>query len=348
MPTSRYLALLEAPFPEREDVIALLSPSSDEEKAALFARAHAVRRETVGGHVHIRGIIEISNRCSNNCLYCGLRRGNTALARYLMRPEEILACAKTITDAGVRTIVLQSGEDRRADAHEIADIIREIKARTDAAVTLSLGERDRETYRLWREAGADRYLLKHETANRSLFARLRPSTDFDVRVRCLRDLAELGYQVGTGNMIGLPGQSLADIADDILLCRELAADMCPFGPFIPSPDTPLSHAAAGSVELSLLTIAVARIVLRTVHIPANTSLGTLDPDAQRRALLCGANVIMPNFTPYRYRVHYRIYPKTLRETPPLEGLHRALEIIRAAGCTPATDRGDSVRHIPPA
>ncbi len=331
MSAKSYRKLLGLAVFTRGDVISLLSPRNEDEKDALFARADEVRAEYVGDEVHLRGIIEISNRCACDCLYCGLRAGNSDLARYRMSADEILDCAEGIAAIPVRTIVLQSGEDISFSALEIADTVSRIKARCGTAVTLSLGQRDAETYRLWRAAGADRYLLKHETANRAVFARLKPDTGFDDRIDCLRALAAAGFQCGSGNMVGLPGQTIADIADDILLCRELASDMCSFGPFIPSPDTPLAGSPPGDVELSLITIAVARIVLRRPHMPANTALGTLDPDAQRRALLCGANVIMPNFTPFEYRSEYRIYPKEIRNDGFAAEYDKAVRVVNSAG-----------------
>lgn len=328
----------------REDIVALLSLTGDDQRR-MFAAADAVRHEVLGDMVHLRGIIEISNACDRDCLYCGLRYGNLTLSRFRLEPEDILAQARLITSLPVRSIVLQSGEANSFTREEITQVVTGIRSATDAGITLSLGEREREDYEAWYEAGADRYLLKHETRNPALFARLKPDTDMDSRTACLWTLRDIGYQVGTGNMVGLPGQTLEDIADDIIFCRELDADMCSFGPFIASPATPLAAAANGTVDLSLRTIAVARLVLRTAHIPANTAIGTLDPEGRRKALQCGANVIMPNFTPAEQRARYEIYPNARRHTDDaLTAFDGIQTMILSLGRTIATDAGHSLKR----
>jgi biotin synthase len=349
MNNSRLDELLSVETFTRDHLIALLSLSEPEDLERLFHRADEVRRREVGDVVHMRGIIEISNHCACNCLYCGLRAGNRELERYSISVDEIVERALEVAALPIGTIVIQSGEGTPHSAEEIADAIRRIKAAADVAITLSLGQHPDAAYRLWLDAGADRYLLKHETANRELFSYLKPDTDFDERIACLRALREIGFQVGSGNMIGLPGQAIADIADDILLCRDLASDMCTFGPFIPSPYTPLADAATGTVGLSLKTLAVARIVLRDAHIPANTALGTIDPTARARSFHCGTNVIMPNFTPLRFRRNYKIYPKQM---PEQEDLRRSYDetvaLIRSQGRIPGTGKGHSVKKHAPA
>ncbi len=291
----------------REEV-ALLLRAEGEEAAALLRAADRVRAGYLGEKVHLRAIIEFSNYCGNNCLYCGLRRDNRLLFRYRMSLDEILAAARQARTAGYRTIVLQAGEDPAYSAGELARLIRRMKDELDVAVTLSLGDRSRSDYRRLREAGADRYLLKHETADPVLFARLRPGTTLEKRLERLRWLQELGYQVGAGNMVGLPGQTIETLADDILLLQELRVEMAGIGPFIPHPDTPLAGAPAGSLEMTLKVLAVTRILLPYTFLPATTAVATLAPDGRQRALQAGANVVMPDLTPPPYRRHYALYP----------------------------------------
>jgi biotin synthase len=345
--TSQSLALLLSKENlSKDEIVTLLGLTSEDDRAALFKRADEVRARYLGDEVHLRGIIEIGNECDRHCLYCGLRRPNTGLIRYRMSCDEIIENAIAIAALPVHTIVLQSGEAQTHAPEELAYVIREIRKKTDAALTLSFGEWEADDYRSWFEAGADRYLLKHETMNRDLFRRLKPDSDLDNRIGCLRTLKDIGFQVGTGNMVGLPGQTLEDIADDIMFCRELEADMSTFGPFIASPFTPLSDEKNGSVELSLNTIAVARLVLHDTHIPANTAIATLDPRGRERALCCGANVVMPNFTPSAYRIHYQIYPhrKCITDEPLVcNGCIRGM--ITGLGRTVSDGRGDTRKQV---
>ncbi|SHI86969.1 [FeFe] hydrogenase H-cluster radical SAM maturase HydE [Desulfofundulus thermosubterraneus] len=293
---------------ERHEVIVLLQ-ARGEEVDALGRAADGVRAAFLGDEVHLRGIIEFSNYCCRNCLYCGLRRDNRKLRRYRLTPGEILAAARKAAGLGLPTIVLQSGEDPHYTAPVLADIIRRLKEEVGVgAVTLSVGERSFEDYRLWREAGADRYLLKHETADAALFARLRPGTTLQDRLLRLKWLRDLGYQVGSGNIIGLPGQSLETLAADILLMRELDVEMAGIGPFIPHPQTPLAKEPPGELELTLKVLAIARLLLPRAHLPATTALGTIHPQGRRMGLCFGANVIMPDTTPPPYRYYYQIYP----------------------------------------
>lgn len=342
--TESYDGLLYLDAYRRADVVRLLDVRTPDEEEALFARADSVRRAHVGDTVHLRGIIEISNICDCACLYCGLRAQNDEVARYRMDPDEIIERAALVAALPVRTIVLQSGESETYSTAEIVHVVHTLKTRHDVAVTLSLGVRDEATLRAWREAGADRYLLKHETANRALFRKIKPGVDFASRLEALRTLVRLGFQAGSGNMIGIPDQRLDDIADDILLCRDLRAGMTTFGPFIPNPDTPLRDASQGSVSLALRTIAAARIVLRSSHIPANTALGTADADAQRRAFACGANVLMPNFTPLKYRKQYRIYPKKLPDHDDVRRIYdTACALVASTGRSIDGGHGHAVR-----
>ncbi len=299
------------------DELACLLSLEGEEQEALFAAADRVRTRVMGDGVHLRGLIEFSNICRMDCCYCGIRRSNRHVHRYRMAPEEIVAAAQGAWRLGYGSVVLQSGEGDALDPEELARVVREIKAVTPLAVTLSVGERTREEYALWREAGADRFLLRHETADPDLFARLRPGRRLEQRLQCLQWLRELGYQVGSGFMVGLPGQTVGTIADDILLLRRLNVEMAGIGPFIPAPNTPLAGAPAGTAERTLNAVACVRLTIPDAHIPATTALGTIHPRGSQLALACGANVIMPNVTPRRYREHSQLYPNTicLQEEP---------------------------------
>lgn len=297
--------------PSKDDLVHLLGcePSS---ATALFAAADSARRRYVGDEIHLRGIIEFSNHCRRSCRYCGLRKENTNLKRYRMGGEEIYEAALAASRNGCKTIVLQSGEDSYYDADTIARAVKMLK-KLGLAVTLSCGERPEEEYKYWRQAGADRYLLKHETANQVLYSQLHPDMTYNNRLGCLTALKALGYQVGSGCMVGLPGQTAKDLAEDLLLLKELDVEMAGIGPFIPSPHTPLADASPGTAEMTLKMIALARLLLPQAHLPATTALSTIDPLGRKKALQCGANVIMPNVTPQPYRHFYEIYPNKDRE-----------------------------------
>jgi biotin synthase len=292
----------------RREIVRLLSLDDTSGLHALVEAADRIRRRFVGDEVYLRGIVEFSNVCERNCLYCGLRKGNSGLPRYRMTVDEILEAASGIRKLDIGTLVLQSGEDSFFDGDALCRLVERIRMETGLVVTLSVGERPRGDYRAFREAGAGRFLLKHETASPALYRKLHPDSKRENRIQCLRWLRELGYEVGSGCMVGLPGQTPADLADDILLMKDLDADMLGIGPFIPHPQTPLAGSTAGGVQETLKMIAVARLVTRDTNIPATTALTTLDPEGRRKALACGANVVMPDFTPLRYRALYEIYP----------------------------------------
>jgi biotin synthase len=276
--------------------------------AGLFAEAERVRQQHCGDTVYLRGIIEFSSHCVRSCCYCGLRRQNRLARRYRMSATEVCAAADRVAEAGITTAVLQSGDDPWYSRDMLCSIIRSIKVRHPGmAVTLSIGERPLDDYAAFREAGADRYLLKHETANKRLYAALHPGQDLDTRVRILEHLRVLGYQVGAGCIVGLPGQTCQDLADDVLLLKQLDVDMAGIGPFVPQHATPLTDQPAGSVELTLRVLALARIELKNVRLPATTALGALDPEGQAKALAAGADVLMLNFTPDALKSDYAIY-----------------------------------------
>ncbi len=316
-----------AAMPELADIEAVLRTEDPEELQSLFDFAEAVRRQFVGDGVLLRGIIEFSNVCRNTCLYCGLNRGNRRLQRYRLTREQILASAEQTRAAGVRTVVLQSGEEDDLDADWLREIVARIKSSLDLAVTLCVGERSRAEYQLWRRAGADRYLLKIETSDPDLYERLHPGMSFANRRGCLQDLAELGYQTGSGNLVGLRGQTVTHLARDVQFFKEGNFDMISVSPFIPHPETPLAQEPAGDLRMTLKMTALARIVSRNAHIPATTALGSLHGrDERPKALAAGANVLMPNFTPAPYRRHYEIYPNKRcisENVGALPGLHGA-------------------------
>jgi len=292
---------------DRQEIGVLLS-ADDSEAERLFSAADHVRETCVGSDVLLRGIVEFSNYCERNCLYCGLRKDNRKIIRYRMADDEITAAVRQISDAGIPTVVLQSGEDSFFTAPRICRLIERIKKETGLTITLSLGERPCREYRDFKDAGADRYLLKHETADPDLFKRLRPDSHLEDRLQSIRCLKELGFETGMGNMVGLPWQKTTALVEDIMIMKELGADMLGIGPFIAHPDTPLGRFSSGDPELVFKVLAVARLVTRTTNIPATTSLATLDPRHRVKALMVGANVVMPDFTPARYKKHYDIYP----------------------------------------
>lgn len=288
---------------ERADILYLLSDVDTEE---LRQQATAVLLHSKGTRVYLRGLIEFSNVCRRNCRYCGLRAPNRALARYTLSMTEVLEAAGRAVALGVDSLVLQSGEGA-TDAGWLAEVVREIARTLRVPVALCVGERPARDYALWRNAGATRYLLKHETADSALYAQLHPGHSLAERVSCLRVLTDLGYAVGTGFMTGLPGQSTASLVDDILLARELGVAMCGSGPFIPQADTPLAGAPAASAEQNLRVLSVLRLALPEADLPATTALASLGGGGQTSGLRAGANVLMPNFTPAERRADYRIY-----------------------------------------
>ncbi|HEY3366619.1 MAG TPA: [FeFe] hydrogenase H-cluster radical SAM maturase HydE [Symbiobacteriaceae bacterium] len=301
---------------DRAEIAQLLAATGDDQQA-LFDAADRVRANRLGDEVHLRGIIEFSNICRMDCLYCGIRKSNGNVRRYWMEPSVIVDTARRAANLGYRTVVLQAGESNALDPELLAWVIRRIRQSARLVVTLSVGERTRAEYQLWREAGADRYLLRHETSDPTLFARLRPGRTLEQRLQCLEDLRALGYEVGSGFMVGLPGQTLDAIAGDIDLLRDLHVEMAGIGPFIPHPETPLSETEAGTLDLTLKALALTRLCLPEAHLPATTAVGSIHPRGRQLALRCGADVIMPNVTPAAYRENYQLYPNKicLREEP---------------------------------
>lgn len=300
----------------REKILLLLSSTDEEENQLLLSEADRVRQNAVGDEVHLRAIVEFSNYCVQNCLYCGLRRDNHELVRYRMSPAEIVEVAIKAKTQGFQTVVLQSGEDSWFTGDRLAGVIQKIKEQADLAITLSVGERTYADYWAWKKAGADRYLLKYETTSPALFKNLRPERDLADRLKALGSLQELGYEVGSGNMVGLPGQTNEDLAADIQLFCKMDFDMIGIGPFIAHPQTPLARVVNGELGKVLKVLAITRIVTKDTNLPATTATGIVQDKGQQEALLSGANVIMLNVTPSAYRKHYQIYPG--KERSPLE------------------------------
>lgn len=325
--------------------LVLLLQSEGELKKQLFHLAEKVREKHMGRQVHLRGIIEFSNYCSQDCLYCGLRRSNRNLERYRLEAEEILATARQAARIGYGTVVLQSGEDEWYSAETLAAIVRAIKKETEMAVTLSVGERDFKDYCLWQKAGADRYLLKFETAGEKLYKYLRPGNHLASRIERIRWLQQLGFQSGSGSMVGLPGQTVEILATDLLLAYELDLPMAGIGPYIPHPETPLKNAAGGTVDLALKVLAITRLLLPRAHLPATTALETLDPQGRQKALACGANVVMLNITPPSYRDSYQIYPGKVSAEGTIKKAREDIENwLRSIDREVGKGKGHGVRH----
>ena len=289
----------------REELAALLADEGAEEEMA--AAADRTRRAYVGDEVHLRGLIEFSSYCKQNCLYCGLRRDNGKAERFRLSRAEIVALAEKAKAAGYPTVVMQSGEDAWFTAERLAEIVREVK-RLGLTLTLSVGERPRDEYRLLREAGADRFLLRIETTDRALYERLDPGMSFENRLRCLADLKALGYEVGTGCLVGLPGQTVDSLAADILFFQSIDADMVGIGPLVPNGDTPLGGEPPGDMRLVRRVVSAIRLLLPEANIPATTAMETLQPGARELMLRSGANVVMPNVTEGEARRKYALYP----------------------------------------
>lgn len=289
---------------DKKKIIELLTTAPAQE---LYDEADKVRQNNVGDEVHLRGLIEFSNICRNDCLYCGLRRSNATITRYHMSENQIIDTARQAADIGFKTIVLQSGEDLYYTSLRLCHIIEEIK-KLDVAITLSIGERDESDYRDFRNAGTDRFLMRIETTDKELYHRLNPGMSWQNRYECLMTIKELGYELGSGIMVGLPGQTIESIAEDLLFLQGIEVDMAGIGPFIPHPATPLAKETGGTLELALRTMAIMRLLLTDINIPATTAMESLHPQGRIMALKAGANVVMPNVTEGEYRKFYELYP----------------------------------------
>lgn len=305
----------------------------------LFNLANETRKKYVGKEVHLRGLIEFSNICKRQCLYCGLRAQNKTLERYRILKDEILLYAKNAKAMGYQTLVLQSGEDDFYSADYLVEIIKEIK-KLDVALALSIGEKSFEEFKAFKEAGADRYLIRIETTDENLYQKMHPKASFKKRLQCLDDLKTLGFEVGTGCLVGLPEQTLDSLASDILFFKDINADMVGIGPFIAHKETPLKEAQNGDFTLALKVMALTRILLKDINIPATTAMETLNPKGRLIALQSGANVVMPNVTKKEYRKKYEIYPNKICINEDPSQCRGCIEgKIKSIGRTIAKDKG---------
>ena len=322
---------------EKKEIVELLKTDTED----LFKAADCVRKEFVGDEVHLRALLEFSNICKCDCKYCGLRYSNKNAERYRFSKEQIFDLAEKAVNYGYRTIVMQSGEDKYYTAEILADVIKKIKSlKPTPAITLSIGERSFDEYKRLKEAGADRFLLRIETTDKDLYKELHPNMDFENRIRCLKDLKTLGYELGTGSLVGLPNQTIESIADDILFFKEIGADMIGVGPFIPHKDTPLGKKNGGTFELARKVIAIVRLLMPDINIPATTAMETLNPNGRIIALQSGANVVMPNATEGDYRKKYEIYPgKICVNDSPAECRKCIENKIKAIGRTISEEQG---------
>lgn len=293
----------------KDEYIYLIKNCNEEDAKVLFEKACAVRQKYYKKDVYVRGLIEFTNFCKNNCLYCGIRSQNQCVDRYRLSKSEILTCVDEGYTLGFRTFVLQGGEDLQYSTQDIGDLVCAIKKKyNDCAVTLSVGEREKEVYQYWFDCGADRYLLRHETATKEHYEKLHPvNLSFEHRIQCLYDLKEIGYQVGAGFMVGSPYQTIENLANDILFLKELQPHMIGIGPFIAQKDSPFSHMSNGTLEQTLWMLGILRLSFPKVLLPATTALGTIHPKGRELGILAGANVVMPNLSPVAVREKYQLY-----------------------------------------
>ena len=322
----------------------LIENRTQESADRLRELAVSARREVYGNSVYIRGLIEISNICKNDCIYCGIRCSNKDCERYRLTKEDILSCCDEGYALGFRTFVMQGGEDPHFDDNLLCDIISSIKQKyPDCAVTLSMGERSRESYERLFAAGADRYLLRHETADAEHYSKLHPSNmSFENRMRCLRDLKDIGFQTGCGFMVGSPYQTYAHIAKDLKFIEEFKPQMCGIGPFIPHKATPFAAFAAGTVELTCYLLSIIRLIHPTILLPATTALGSIEEGGREKGILSGANVVMPNLSPMDNRKKYELYNNKLYSSAESAQAKAELEErIKNIGYEVVCHRGDA-------
>ena len=328
---------------DREQWIQLLSERSEETDQYARDLGNKVRQQIYGNDIYVRGLVEFTNYCKNDCYYCGIRRSNKNAQRYRLTEEEILLCCQQGYELGFRTFVLQGGEDGYYTDERLLSIIHKIKAEyPDCALTLSIGEKSEESYRDYREAGVDRYLLRHETADEEHYGKLHPSSmSCEHRKNCLRTLKKLGFQTGAGFMVGAPYQRVENLADDFLFLKELNPEMVGIGPFIPHQDTPFHGEKSGTLEDTLFYLALLRLMLPHVLLPATTALGTIHPKGREMGVLSGANVVMPNLSPVSVRKKYMLYDgKICTGDEAAECRHCLSRRMEQIGCQIVSDRGD--------
>ena len=328
----------------REELLFLLDNLSEENKEYLIEKAHRVAVENYSKNVYIRGLIEFTNYCIRDCKYCGIRKSNHKADRYRLSIDEILECADIGDKLGYKTYVLQGGEDSYFTDEKMVEIIKKIKEKYPGnAITLSLGERSYKSYKMMFNAGADRYLLRHETASKDLYESLHPNGSFENRIQCLKNLKEIGYQVGAGFMVGLPNQSNKNLIDDLIFLKELNPHMCGIGPFIPHKDTPLANEKGGTLEKTITMLALVRLMLPKILLPATTALGSIDPLGREKGLKAGANVVMPNLSPTNVREKYSLYDGKICTGDEAAECRVCIERrINAAGFNLEITRGDSL------
>lgn len=353
LPPKKAEALIEKilqPTPQQlsQDEWSYLLQAAEEDKdfaVDIRQKASALRDKHFGRAVYLRGLIEVSNICAKDCFYCGIRRSNNRVKRYRLSPEQILACCSQGEKLKLHTFVLQSGEDGTLTDSYLIDLIKKIKAgHPQCAVTLSLGERSTQSYQKLYEAGADRYLLRHETASAELFAKLKPTeSSLANRMRCLQDLKTIGYQVGCGFMVGAPYQTRQDLAADFCFIQQFKPHMVGIGPFIPHRDTPFANFSAGSLETTLNCLALLRLSLPKVLLPATTALATLSPEGRILGMNCGCNVVMPNLSPLQHRSDYTLYDnKAFLNTESAEGISKLAQEFERFGYFIDYSRGDAL------
>lgn len=328
----------------REELEFLLENLNDDSKKYLIEKSNLTRMKVYGDKVYLRGLIEFTNYCVRNCMYCGIRASNKNAERYRLTIDEILECAELGDRLGYKTYVLQGGEDPYFTDDIMVEIISKIKKRFPKnAITISLGERSYESYEKMFKAGADRYLIRHETATKELYEKLHPGASFENRRRCLEDLKKIGYQVGSGFMVGLPGQKVSDLVNDLLYVKELNPHMVGIGPFISHKDTPLKDEKNGTLEDTITLIAILRLLLPKALIPATTSLGTINPLGRELGIKAGANVVMPNLSPTTVREKYSLYDGKICTGDEAVECRRCIEgRINRAGFKVEVSRGDNI------
>ena len=332
---------------DRFEYTELIKKHTPDDANYLYSLADKRRREYYGTDVYVRGLIEFTNYCKNNCLYCGIRRSNANAERYRLSKDDIMICCAQGYELGFRTFVLQGGEDPYFTDERVCDIVSSIKSRyQDCAVTLSIGEKERESYKAYFDAGADRYLLRHETADNDHYARLHPSDMSPLhRKKCLYDLKEIGYQVGCGFMVGSPYQTAENLADDMLFIKELKPHMVGIGPFIAQHDTPFADKSSGTLEMTLFMLSLIRLTLPDVLLPATTALGTIHPMGREKGILAGANVVMPNLSPVSVRKKYLLYDNKICTGDEAAECKNCLQMrMQHIGYNIVTSRGDCKRN----
>ena len=326
----------------REELLYLLDNIDSKSKELLIEKAHKTRLKYFKNKVYIRGLVELTSFCKKDCLYCGLRRTNKNAQRYRLSKEEVLECVRAGDKLGYKTIVLQGGEDAYFNDEVMVDIIKSIKKEfPNNAITLSLGERSYESYKKMYNAGADRYLLRHESASKKLYEDIHPGEPFEIRRKCLKNLKDIGYQAGAGFMVGIPNQTNEDLVNDLLFVKDFEPAMCGIGPFIPHKDTPFKGFNCGSAKMTLFILSLCRIMLPDVLLPATTALSTVRDDGRQLGVLSGANVIMPNLSPIEVRKKYMLYDnKAITGDDAGENLKLIQDNINEIGYEVIIDKGD--------